>query len=53
MKKNINSKILYFLFKKLYFIFIDKIKNSKEILMVIKFKIKDLKKKKIGKKITR
>ena len=45
--------MLYFLFRKLYFILIEKIKNNKEVLMVTKFKIKDLKKKKIGKNITR
>ena len=45
--------MLYFLFRKLYFILIEKIKNNKEVLMVTKFKIKRSKKKKIGKNITR
>lgn len=41
--------MLYFFLRKLYLILIDKIKNNIEIVINIKLRKKDLKKKKIGK----
>ena len=45
--------MLYFFARKLYLNCIDKVKNNTEIVISIKFRIKDLKKKKTGKNIIR